>query len=143
MSIRLMASPPLQPKPNFYVATAEQYCDSGYINIFPSNADGTPASAWVLTFGRSTNWAGADLDSTVTMIFSHPSDVIATVKTALRTLTLGDLSGAERTRLTNVFAALGVPASDFTLATKLWIIVRRLVAWLQAQDNGFVSGINF
>jgi hypothetical protein len=143
MSIRVMISPPVLVAPNAYATKAEQYCHGGFVNYFPSNADGTPASTWVLTIGRAPDWTAADADPDVTRIFSHPGDNVPAMKDAFRSSSWGDLSGAERTRLIAVFGAIALPVSDFTAATQRWRIVRRMISWLMGMDENLAAGSNF
>src|SRR5678815_5674826 len=94
MSLRVWASPPVLVS-GVSVAKAAQYCTGGAANFFPSNADGTPASTWVITVGRAADWTAANADTALVDLFGGdiPTtvDTAADLKTLLRTRTVGDV----------------------------------------------------
>jgi hypothetical protein len=147
VSVRVWISPPIfVAERQRYESTAQQYC-SQFANFFPSKADGTPASAWVLTIGRSTDWTAAEADSELSDLFggdlpsgiNSPSDL----KTLLRTRTISDVPLARRNAITAVLDEYGVPRADFTGATPLWKVFQRVSSTLFEKDANFASGFNF
>lgn len=124
---------------------AEGYCDLGFINFFPTNADGTPASPWVITLGRATSWTAANADPEIEVMFPVPSsvDTAQELRDFLRTRTVGDLTVAQRNNLQAIFDNHGIPRSDFTLATTGAQVLRRAACWLFQADHNFCMGFQF
>jgi hypothetical protein len=148
MSVRVWAGPtvgsgtsadPYRPK-------AAQYC-TAQASFFPSNSDGTPASAWVITIGRASDWTAAEADAQLTDLFAGdlPAsiDTPAGLKAFLRTRTVGDVPIARRNALQANLDALGVVRSDFTLATPLWKVFQRVASTLFEKSFNFGAGFNF
>jgi hypothetical protein len=128
-------------------AKAEQYCTGGFVNFFPSNVDGTPASTWIITIGRAADWTAASADTALVDIFGGdlPAtvDSVADLKTLLRTRTVGDVPVARRNVITAQLDTLGVARADFTLTTPLWKVFQRVISVLLEKDANFASGFNF
>lgn len=149
MSVRVWAGPwvgtgtaldPYRPK-------AAQYCTRGSSNFFPSNSDGSPASTWVVAIGRAPDWTAASADAELTDIFAGdlPAsiDTPSDLKVFLRTRTIGDIPLARRQQIQTNLDSLGVGRADFTLATPLWKVFRRIASTIFEKDDGFASGFNF
>lgn len=150
MSIRVWAGPWILTSMSgspLYVAKAQQYCTGGFVNFFPSNADGTPASAWVLTLGRASGWTTAMLDSELIDLFAGdlPSaiDTPEELRSFLRTRTVGDVPTARRNLIQAALDNLGVVRSDFTLSTPLWRVLQRVSSTLFEKDANFAAGFTF
>lgn len=146
MTIRVWASPPVLVN-GAYFAKAEQYCDGGHINIFPSNSDGTPASTWVITVGRSSNWTAASADAQLTDVFAGdlPSavDTIPEFKALLRNTTISKLSVARRNAINTALNSLGVATSDFTGTTSMAKVFKRLASTCVEKDDNFGMSFSF
>lgn len=145
-SIRVWVSPP-ELVNNAYFAKAEQYCDGGFVNFFPSNSDGSNASTWVVTIGRSSDWTAAAADSQLTDVFAGdlPTSVntVIDLKVLLRTRTVGDVQSTRRQQITTNLTNLGVITTDFTLTTPLWKVFQRLISSLSEKDFNFAGGFSF
>src|SRR4051812_36816571 len=103
MSVRVWTSPVVTTTfggSTLYKSKAEQYCTGGFANFFPSNTDGTPASAWVITIGRAADWTAASADAELTDLFAGdlPAgiDSPADLRVFMRTRTIGDVPLARR-----------------------------------------------
>jgi hypothetical protein len=146
MSLRVWASPPVTVN-GVNTAKAEQYCTGGFVNFFPSNMDGTPASTWIVTVGRAADWTAASADAALVDLFGGdlPStvDTTADLKSLLRTRTVGDVPLARRNTITGQLDTLGVARADFTLTTPLWKVFQRTISTLVEKDANFGSGFNF
>ena len=146
MSIRVWVSPPVLAN-NAYTAKAEQYCDGGFVNFFPSNSDGSNASTWVVTVGRSSDWTAALADSQLVDVFAGnlPASIssVDDLKALLRANTVGDVPTVKRQQITTNLTNLGVATSDFTLATSLWKVFQRLISTLSEKDYNFAGGFGF
>lgn len=103
------------------------------------DTDGSPALFWILAVGQASDWAGADADAEMRLIAEFPAAVTSyqQSKTFLKSTAVGDLSAVVRTRLQDVFDAIGVNRGDFTLATPLWVVWKRLASSQQEADDNF------
>lgn len=149
MSVRVWASPWVledRGTGTAYDSKASRYC-TAWANFFPSNADGTPASAWVVTIGRASDWTAADADAELTDIFGgdlpQAIDSPADLRALLRTRTVGDVPVARRSRITAALDSLGVARADFTLQTPLWKVFQRVASTLFEKDFNFAAKFNF
>ena len=142
MTVRLYAcpidqlAPPIVPRAGFY-PRIRAYTDKWRANV-GSNLDGTPALPWVLAVGIALDWTAADADVEMRLIAEWPPAIqtFPEARQWLKDHTVADLSVAMRNRFQNVFDAIGANRSDFTLATTLWQVFRRLAsAQLEADDN--------
>lgn len=149
MSARVWAGPWVQvidPTP-IYVSKAAQYCTGGWVNFFPSNADGTPASTWVLTMGRAVDWTPAEADAEMIDLFG--GDLPASANTPdelrafLRSRTVGDVPLVRRQAIQANLDSLGVVRSDFTLSTPLWKVFQRVCSTLFEKDANFGARFHF
>lgn len=151
MSVRVWSSPPVQvtnPQ-GFLVWTAKvvQYCSGGYINVFPSDLTGAPASTWIMTFGRAADWTAASADAQCTDLFA--GDLPSTINTVpdlvayLRPRTVGDVPTARRQTITTNLNNLGIVTSDFTLTTPLLKVLQRILSTLMEKDSNFGTGFVF
>ena len=147
MTIRMYASPvdllgpaTIPPKAQTgYYPRIWQYA-TRYRAIVSSkdDTDGSPALSWVVAIGQAADWTAADADAEMRLIAEFPSSVtnFQEAKVFLKGQTVGDLSAALRTRFQNIFDALGINRSDFTLATPLFKVWKRLCSsQLEAGDN--------
>lgn len=149
MSIRVWVSPPVLVNNgafNEWQSTAQKYC-AGFNNFFPSNADGSPASAWIITVGRAADWTAASADTALVDLFGGdlPStiDTIAGLTALLRTRTVADVPLARRTAIINALDSIGVVHSDFTGTTPLWKVFQRVISTLAEKDSNFAAGFSF
>jgi hypothetical protein len=147
MSVRVWAGPwVLGGVPPAYDAKAAQYC-AQYVNFFPSNTDGSPASSWVLTAGRAADWTAAEADVDLIDIFA--GDLPASVNTPaelrnyLRTRTIAQVPLARRNAITANLDTLGVIRTDFVGTTPLWKVFQRVASTLFERDANFAAGFNF
>lgn len=144
--IRVWASPPVLAD-GAYSAKADQYCTGGFVNFFPSNLDGTPASTWVITVGRASDWTAAEADAALVDIFA--GDLPGTIdspqdlRAFIRSRTVGDVPVGRRQTIQANLDTLGVPRADFVLATPLWKVFQRITSTLLEKDFNFGSGFNF
>lgn len=140
MSLRVLISPSVQTG-NVCRSKAESYCNA-FVNFYPSNEDGTPASAWILTVGRAADWAAADADAQVEVVFPVPGSVSSRdeLVTWLRTVTIGDMTAQQRSAMQAVFDNHGIHRADFTLSTSGAKVMRRLVSACVEQDFNFGLG---
>ena len=141
MSARVMISPVVPPRAGVYMSKAEQYCRS-FVNFFPSNQDGTPASAWVVTIGRNSDWTAADADPQIETVFAVPAniDTADELRAFLHGATVADLSAAQRSVLQAIFDAHGIYRGDFDLNTSGAKVVRRVISACLEQDFNFGMG---
>ena len=137
-----MISPVVQIAPNAYAAKAEQYCTHS-VSKLPAREDGWNATTWALTFGRAADWTAAIADSQIEFLFPVPGsvDTADELRAFLRSRTIGDLTGPQRTNLQAILDNHGVNRADFTLATTGAQVMKRVVAALEEQDFGF--GMNW
>jgi hypothetical protein len=140
-----MISPVVELQPDHLSSKAQQYCDLGFVNFFPSKADGRNASAWVMTLGRATDWAAATADPEIEFLFPIPSavDTSDELRDYLRATTYGDLTAPQKTNLQTIFDAHAILRSDFTAATTLAQIVQRVASTLFEKDHNFGMGSTF
>lgn len=124
---------------------AEQYCEGGFVNFFPSKLDGTSATPFVMTVGRSADWTAANADAQIEVVIAVPNtiDTPAALINLLRTKTVADLTSGQRSQMQAIFDNHSIPRSDFTLSTPLSRIFRRLVSFLFENDENFGLGFNF
>jgi hypothetical protein len=138
MSARCMISPVINPTPNSQTTKAEQYCDLGCENRYAirSAIDGRVAVPWSLTIGRATDWTAAEADPEIEFLFTVPAGVNtkAELRAWLQSVTLADLTVAQRTRLQTIFDAHSINRADFTGATTGLQAAKRVVDTLVAQD---------
>ncbi len=149
MSIRVWVSPSVlvnNGRFDEWQSKAQRYC-TGFNNVFPSNGDGSPASAWIITVGRSADWTAAQADADLIDLFGGdlPStiDTVSDLITLLRSRVIADVPLARRTAITNVLDQLGVVRTDFTSATPLWKVFQRVISTLSEKDANFASGFQF
>jgi hypothetical protein len=148
MSVRVWACPWVGTgtSDDPYRSRAQQYC-TAFASFFPSNADGTPASSWVITFGRSADWTAASADAQLTDLFAGDLpgtiDSPADLRAFLRSRTIGDVPLARRQAIQANLDSLGVLRSDFTLTTPLWKVMQRVASTLFEKDANFAGGFNF
>lgn len=145
MASRVMISPVIEPQPGFLNSKASLYCDLGFVNVFPSKADGRNASAWVMTIGRATNWTAANADPEIEFLFPVPAEVDTAdeFRDHLRVTTFGELTAAQKTNLQTIFDAHAIPRTDFTAVTTLAQVVQRVASFLFEKDHNFSMGFNF
>lgn len=112
-------------------------------SFFPSKLDGTPASPWVVSFIRASDFTAIDSDSTCDDLFAGdlPQTVIDrdSFLAFVRGRTIGDVPTARRNQITAVLDKYGIVRSDFTTATPLWRVMRRVASTLFEQDDNFAS----
>lgn len=149
MSVRVWVGPWVQEDRGqgmAYFSKASRYC-AQYANFFPSNADGTPASTWVLTMGRAADWTAASADAELIDLFAGelpPAvDTPAELLAFLRVRTVGDVPLGRRQTIQASLDALGVARADFTLATPLWRLFQRVSSALFEKDANFAAGFRF
>jgi hypothetical protein len=120
MSARCMISPVINPTPNSQTTKAEQYCNLGCENRYAIRAiDGRTVVTWALTIGRATDWIAAAADPEIEFLFTVPGTVNtkAELRAWLQSVTLADLTVAQRQNLQAIFDAHSINRADFTLAT--------------------------
>jgi len=131
-----MACPPVEVTPGVFISKAEQYCDVGCVNIWATDQSNTPVGSWLISVGLSSDWSAAAADPQITFLFVFPAGVntLAEMKAYLRATTVGDLTAGRRSALQTRLDNLGVPRTDFTLATPLSKVFRRVVGFLKESD---------
>lgn len=107
-----------------------------------SKLDGTPALVWVVVICFTPDWTAADADPQMRLVAEFPVSVtkFSEAKAWLSTRTINDLSAAMRTRLQNVYDALGINRSDFTLTTGLLLVIHRMFSAQLEADENFAQG---
>lgn len=148
MASRVMISPVVSIVVNAVTvlkSKAESYCDRGFVNVFPSNQDGSNASPWVLTFGRATDWTAAAADAQIEFLFPVPANVDTAddLRAFLRANTVGNLTVPQRTNLQAIFDNHAIPRADFTLATTGAQVMQRVMSTLFERDFNFGMGFGF
>lgn len=132
-----MISPVINPTPNAQVPKAEQYCNLGTEHRWAIRAiDGRTAVTWALTIGRATDWTAAEADPQIEFLFTVPAGVNtkAELRAWLQSVTLGDLTLAQRQNLQTIFDAHSINRADFTLATTGLQAAKRVVDTLVSLD---------
>lgn len=148
MSIRVYACPWVEVNPRVFISKLETFIPplTRVVNFFPSLLDGTPASSWILSFGRSDDWTAVEADAEMIDLFAGdlPSSIQsrADFLAFLRGRTVADVPAARRTQIQANLDALGVQRDDFTGSTKLWRVFQRVVSTLFEKDDNFGAGFN-
>lgn len=148
MSIRVYACPWVSPKPSAFQSKLETFMPplTKVASFFPSLLDGTPASTWVISFGRSDDWASVEADPTMIDLFAGdlPSSIQsrADFLTFLRGRTVADVPVARRTRVEANLDSIGVRRDDFVGSTTLWKVFQRVVSTLFEKSDNFGAGFN-
>ena len=147
MSIRVYACPWIgdgQTVQTGYRSKMMQYSNRS-ASFFPSNADGSPASTWILTVAFLNDWSAVEADPTMLDIFSGdlPNSITSrtTLLSFLRSHTIADVPIARRTEIQATLDTLGVNRADFTGSTLLWKVFQRLVS--SVIENDFNWGTHF
>ena len=153
MSIRVYAGPwvdiGVAPEPPTYVSKLENSFMppvTKLVNYFPSLLDGSPASLWVVSFGRSTDWTAVEADPEMIDLFA--GDLPGTIQNRadflafLRGRTVSDVPVARRNIITANLDTLGVRRADLIGSTKLWKVFQRVVSTLFEKDDNFGAGFN-
>lgn len=148
MGLMIWSSPPVQVGVGGgWTSRAAQYCTQGYVNFIPSQANGTPATDWCVTFGRAPTWTTALADPLMTPLF--PPSVSNSIQSpqalvqVLRNNTINDLTAGQRSALTAFAELHDIPHADFGLSTPMWRVYRRIVGRLMMEDEGFTASITF
>lgn len=143
MSIRIYAGGVQEYAPGKFRAWAAQYM-SPSINFWPSLTNGRPASDWVITIGRATDWLAADLDPTITNLFGPELDGTEETKEdvilALSAKTLAEVGLQRRAVIQARLDVLGVPYTDFTGTTTMWQLFKRVLSVLFERDSNWGYG---
>lgn len=149
MSVRVWAGPWVQGTLDgavVYRPKAADYC-IGFASFFPSRADGTPASSWVLTMGRASSWAAAEADPEMIDLFAGDIpgaiDTPAELRAFLRGRTVGDVPLARRQAIQANLDTLGVARADFLASTPLWKVFQRVASTLFEKDYNFGAKFGF
>ncbi len=153
MSIRVYAGPwvnvAVPPAPPLYRSKlSNSYIPplTAFVNYFPSKSDGSPASSWVITFGRSADWVAVEADPEMIDLFA--GDLPSAIQNRgdfvafLRARTVSDVPAARRATIQANLDTLGIPRADFTGGTKLWKVFQRVVSTLFEKDDNFGAGFN-
>lgn len=143
MSLRVYSGPTEEFAPGHYRAVASQYM-TGFVNFFPSAANGLPASPWVLTIGRATDWTLANADARIKNIFASELDGTENTKAeliaSLEAKTLGSVGVTRANAIKAALDLLGVPYADFDGTTTMWRLFRRVLGNLIERDAAWGTG---
>lgn len=145
MSLRVYATPWIGTgtKPDPYRSKMAAYTPK-YVSFFPSQGDGAPGSSWVLAIGRLADWSAVEADATMVDIFGgdlpNTIESKADLVAALRARTIGSLPTPRRNAIQASLDDLGVPRADFTTATTMLTVFRRVVAICLEHDENFGTG---
>lgn len=109
--------------------------------LLPSKADGTPASAWVLSGIAAQDFTAIQNDTTCDDLFGGdlPSTVTswASLLSLLRATTVSQVPAARITAIQAVFDKYGIPRGDFTGSSTMWLVFRRAFTWLWQTDDNY------
>jgi hypothetical protein len=133
-------------RPNSFRSVAGTYMER-FVNFVPSGADGRPASDWVLTIGRASDWTAADLDARLTNLFAPELDGTEETKAefvaALRAKVLADVGPVREAAIKARLDLLGVLYADFTGQTTMWQLFKRVLSSLIERDAAWGDGWSF
>lgn len=114
------------------------------LTTFSANtSEGPPASTWMISFIRSDDFSAIEADPTCDDLFG--GDLPSSLQTRddllafLRSRTVGDVPTSRRNAITAVLDKYGIARADFTTATPLWKVMRRVASTLFEQDDNFAS----
>lgn len=146
MSLRVYICPWIGSggKSDPYRSKAATFAGLTATSYLPNKLDGTPASPWVLSMVKGTDFSAIDADVTCDDLFA--GDLPPTVQTKddivalLRGRTVGDVALARRNAITAVLDKYTVPRADIVLATPLWKVFQRVTSTLFEKDDNFGSG---
>lgn len=121
-----------------YRSKAHDFGFTHVASFIPSNADGTPASAWALSAIVASDFTAIDADTTCDDLFGGnlPSTLQtkADILAYLRANTVGSVPVTRRKAIQAVLDKYGVVRSDFTNATILWKVMQRVASTLFGKD---------
>jgi hypothetical protein len=137
MSLRVYAGP-TEFIEGEHRAVVARYVTNHANLYWPVGLDGQPASTWVLTMCRATDWSLADADTRLINLFGPElngteetrDDFIA----ALSAKTLSQVGATRADAIKARLDALGVPYADFTGSTTMWELFNRLLGILATRD---------
>lgn len=138
----------MEIKPRSFISKLETFMPplTRVVNYFPSLLDGSPASSWVVSFGRSGDWTAVEADSQMVDLFA--GDLPGSIQNRadflafLRGRTVADVPAARRTEIESSLDTLGVRRDDFTGSTSLWKVFQRVVSTLFEKSDNFGAGFN-
>lgn len=126
-----------------YRSKAADYPNTGLSSFFPTKVDGTPASTWVLSAVRGTDFTAIDADATCDDLFA--GDLPGTIQDRddliafLRGRTVSNVPTARRNAITAVLDKYGVVRTDVVGTTPLWKVMQRVASTLLERDDNFAS----